>query len=83
MSPKTCMAELKRLIIEKVVASCWLFTSLYQNDALSHGHQILLNLRLEEYHIDRCKTVHDKMLRTGYNAVDKVGGREICCITIL
>ena len=28
-SPETCRAELKRLINEKVVASCWLFTSLY------------------------------------------------------
>ena len=27
MSPETCRAELKRLISEKVVASCWLFTS--------------------------------------------------------
>ena len=31
MSPKTCRAELKRLVNEKVVASCWLFTSLYYN----------------------------------------------------
>ena len=30
LSPETCRAELKRLIYEKVVASCWLFTSLYQ-----------------------------------------------------
>ena len=29
LSPETCMAELKRLISEKVVASCWLFTTLY------------------------------------------------------
>ena len=29
MSPETCRAELKRLINEKVAASCWLFTSLY------------------------------------------------------
>ena len=29
LSPETCRAELKRLIKEKVVASCWLFTSLY------------------------------------------------------
>ena len=29
LSPETCRAELKRLINEKVVASCWLFTSLY------------------------------------------------------
>ena len=28
-SPETSRAELKRLINEKVVASCWLFTSLY------------------------------------------------------
>ena len=28
MPPETCRAELKRLINEKVVASCWLFTSL-------------------------------------------------------
>jgi len=28
LSPETCRAELKRLINEKVVASCWLFTSL-------------------------------------------------------
>ena len=28
MSPETCRAELKRLINEKVVESCWLFTSL-------------------------------------------------------
>jgi hypothetical protein len=26
--PETCRAELKRLIKEKVVAFCWLFTSL-------------------------------------------------------
>ena len=29
MSPETCMTELKGLINEKVVASCWLFTLLY------------------------------------------------------
>ena len=29
LSPETCNADLKRLINEKVVASCWLFTSLY------------------------------------------------------
>jgi len=29
LSPETCRAELKRLINEKAVASCWLFTSLY------------------------------------------------------
>jgi hypothetical protein len=29
LSPETCRPELKRLINEKVVASCWLFTSLY------------------------------------------------------
>ena len=29
LSPETCRAELKRLINEKVVGSCWLFTSLY------------------------------------------------------
>ena len=29
LSPETCRAELKRSINEKVVASCWLFTSLY------------------------------------------------------
>ena len=28
MSPEICRAELKRLINEKDVASCWLFTSL-------------------------------------------------------
>jgi len=28
LSPKTCRADLKRLINEKVVASCWLLTSL-------------------------------------------------------
>ena len=28
LSPETFRAELKRLINEKVVASCWLFTSL-------------------------------------------------------
>ena len=28
MSPGTCRADLKRLINEKVVASCWLLTSL-------------------------------------------------------
>ena len=28
MSPETCRADLKRLINEKVVASCWLFTLL-------------------------------------------------------
>ena len=28
LSPETCRAEIKRLINEKVVASCWLFTSL-------------------------------------------------------
>ena len=28
LSPETCRAELKRLINEKAVASCWLFTSL-------------------------------------------------------
>jgi len=27
MSPETCWADLNRLINEKVVASCWLFTS--------------------------------------------------------
>ena len=27
LSPETCRAELKRLLNEKVVASCWLFTS--------------------------------------------------------
>ena len=27
LSPETCRAELKRLIYEKFVASCWLFTS--------------------------------------------------------
>ena len=31
MSPETCWADLKRLINEKVVASCWLFTSLYSH----------------------------------------------------
>jgi hypothetical protein len=30
LSPETCRADLKRLINEKVLASCWLFTSLYQ-----------------------------------------------------
>ena len=30
LSPETCWAELKRLINEKAVASCWLFTSLYK-----------------------------------------------------
>jgi hypothetical protein len=29
LSPETCRADLKRLINEKVVASCWLLTSLY------------------------------------------------------
>jgi len=29
LSPEICMAELKRLINEKVVASYWLFISLY------------------------------------------------------
>ena len=29
MPPETCWADLKRIINEKVVASCWLFTSLY------------------------------------------------------
>ena len=29
LSSETCCADLKRLINEKVVASCWLFTSLY------------------------------------------------------
>ena len=28
-SPETCRADLKRLLNGKVVASCWLFTSLY------------------------------------------------------
>ena len=27
LSPETCWADFKRLINEKVVASCWLFTS--------------------------------------------------------
>ena len=35
MSSKTCRAELKRLINEKVVASCSLFTSLYVNEPSS------------------------------------------------
>jgi hypothetical protein len=30
LPPETCRADLKRLINEKVVASCWLFTSLYR-----------------------------------------------------
>ena len=30
LSPETCRADLKRLLKEKVVASCWLFTSLYK-----------------------------------------------------
>ena len=34
MSPETCRAELKRLVNENVVASCWLFTSLYK---MMHG----------------------------------------------
>jgi hypothetical protein len=29
LSPETCRAELKRLINDNVVESCWLFTSLY------------------------------------------------------
>jgi hypothetical protein len=29
LSPETCRAELNKLIKEKVVASCWLFTTLY------------------------------------------------------
>ena len=29
LAPETCRAELKRLINENVVASCWLFISLY------------------------------------------------------
>ena len=33
MSPETYRAELKRLINEKVVASCWLFTSVRYLDA--------------------------------------------------
>ena len=29
MVPETCWPDIKRLINEKVVASCWLFTSFY------------------------------------------------------
>jgi len=38
--PETCRTELKRLINEKFVASCWVFKSLYWNDAWSHKHQV-------------------------------------------
>jgi len=30
LSPETLRTELKRLINEKIVASCWLFTSMYR-----------------------------------------------------
>jgi hypothetical protein len=36
LSPETCRAELKILINEKVVASCWLFTLLKIKLILSH-----------------------------------------------
>jgi hypothetical protein len=39
LSPETCRAELKRLINKIVIASCWLPTSLYSNDARSHKHR--------------------------------------------
>ena len=42
LSSETCRSELKRLMNEKIVASCWLFTSLYQNYARSHKHHASL-----------------------------------------
>jgi hypothetical protein len=42
LSTETCRVELKRLINEKIVASCWLFTSLYENDARTPKHQTVL-----------------------------------------
>ena len=42
VSPETCRAELKRLIHEKVVASCWLCTSLYR-----FTHLLCLLMRLQ------------------------------------
>ena len=46
LSPEKCRAELKSLINEKVVASCWLFTSLY----LKKDRDIL------------CQIIHDQRL---------------------
>ena len=40
MSPETCTADLKRLINENVVTSCWLFTSIWQH----YFHKILFFL---------------------------------------
>ena len=45
MSPETCKAEVKRLMNEKVVAYCWLFSSLC-NIHVEDVHTRLLNTRL-------------------------------------
>ena len=48
LSPETCRADLKRLINEKVIVSCWLLTSLYNiiflNKYLSRNNKVA-NLR--------------------------------------
>ena len=50
LSPETCRADLKRSINEKVVASCWLFTSLYwpcavtqMSSPIANIHGVLIN----------------------------------------
>ena len=50
MSPETCWADLRRLINEKVVASCLLFTSLQFNKihlSLSTGQNICTSVKIQ------------------------------------